>query len=68
MRNVTTVTIDPNIELDEDRIKGMPENIKQSLLITITMAMERYNCLWTDLTWSVPIYDGQPVIKVKPKC
>ena len=67
MGNVLTPTINPDIVLDEKRIKGMKDDIKQPLLITITMAMERYNCDWRDLTWSVKYYDGQPVISVKPK-
>lgn len=67
MAKVINVTIDENIKLDPERIKGMPDNIKQPLLITITMAMQRYDCDWRDLTWSVKYYDGQPVISVKPK-
>ncbi|MHC4322705.1 MAG: hypothetical protein ACYSUX_00365 [Planctomycetota bacterium] len=67
MANVVNVTIDPKIELDEDRIKGMPDNIKQSLLITMTMAAQRYNCDWRDLSWSVKFPGGQPVISVKKK-
>jgi len=65
--NVLTPTIDPDIVLDEKATKCMPDSIKQPLLITITMAMERYNCGWRDLTWSVTYPDSQPVISVKPK-
>ena len=68
MRNVAQVKIDPNIKLFGKNIDKMPDSIKQPLLITITMAMERYKCGWRDLKWSVKFYDGQPVISVKPKC
>ncbi len=67
MGKVINVTIDENIELDPRYTRNMPESIKQPLLITITMAMQQYNCDWRDLTWSVKYYDGQPVISVKPK-
>ena len=64
---VIVPTINPDIELDERRTRNMPDNIKQPLLITITMAMEKYNCDWRDLAWSVKYPDGQPVISVKLK-
>ncbi len=67
MRNVAQVTIDPDIELFGKNIAKMPDSIKQPLLVTITMAMERYKCSWRELTWSVKFFDGQPVISVKPK-
>ena len=67
MGKVINVTIDEDIVLDPVHTKNMPDNIKQPLLITITMAMQRYNCDWRDLTWSVKYYNGQPVISVKPK-
>ncbi len=61
------VTINPDIVLDENKTKGMPYALKQHLLATITIAMERYKCDWSDLTWRVKIYEGQPVINVKRK-
>lgn len=67
MGNVVDVAINPDIQLDEKAVKNMPYGLKQHLLITITVAMERYNCDWRDLTWSVKPYDGQPVISVKRK-
>lgn len=67
MGKVITPTIDPDIVLDESRIIGMPDSIKQPLLITMTMQAERLNCDWRDLTWSVKFPCGQPVISVKPK-
>ena len=67
MGNVITPTINTDIILDEDRIRNMPDNIKQPLLITITMAEEKYNCSWRELQWSVKYPGGQPVICVKPK-
>ena len=67
MGKIINVTIDEDIELDPRHTKNMPDSIKQPLLITITMAMQRYNCDWRDLKWSVKYYDGQPVISVKPK-
>lgn len=65
MSNVLEVEINPNIELNEYRIKGMPYDLKQHLLVTITIAMERYECDWKDLTWNIKINDGQPIINVK---
>lgn len=67
MGKVINVKIDESIQLDPKHTKNMPDSIKQPLLITITMAMQRYNCDWRDLTWSVKFYDGQPVISVKRK-
>ena len=65
MGKVVEVTINPDIELDENRVKGMPYDLKQHLLITITVAMERYECDWTELTWGIKFYNGQPAINVK---
>ena len=67
MAKVINVTIDEDIVLDPVHTKNMPDNIKQPLLITITMAMQKYDCDWRDLKWSVKYYNGQPVISVKPK-
>ena len=67
MDNVLEIDIDPDIVLDEDRIKGMPDNIKGNLLATMTHAAKKYNCHWTKLTWCVIMSGGQPVIKVKRK-
>lgn len=64
---VLDVTINPDIVLDETKIKGMPYDIQQHLLVTMTIAMERYECGWRDLLWSVKFNDGQPVISVKKK-
>ncbi len=67
MSNVLDVTINPDIQLDESKIKGMPYDLKQHLLVTITIAMERYKCDWPELSWSVKFNNGQPVISVKRK-
>ena len=67
MGNVIDVTIDPDIVLDESRIKDMPDSIKGNLLATMTIACERYDCHWTELTWSVKMMSGQPVIHVKKR-
>lgn len=64
MDNVLQVTINPDIVLDESRIKDMPDDIKGRLLTTITIACDKYNCDWTDLTWRV---DKNAVIYVRPK-
>lgn len=65
MKNVLEFDINPDIKLDESRIIGMPDNIKGNLLATMTLAEKKYNCHWTDLTWSIKITEGQPVINVK---
>lgn len=68
MDNVLDVTINPDIILDESRIKDMSYDIKQNLLITITIAMERYGCDWRELTWKVKFNKQElPVISVKRK-
>lgn len=67
MDNVLQVTINPDIKLFGKDIDKMPDSIKQPLLITITMAMERYNCDWRELEWRIKYYNGQPVISVKKK-
>lgn len=68
MPNILDVTIDPDIVLDESKIKGMPDDIKQNLLITMTIAAERYNCNWRQLTWSVKFnQERMPVISVKKR-
>ncbi len=64
MPNVLDVTINPDIVLDEKSTKGMPDDIRARILITMTIAMERYDCDWTELTWKV---DKNSVISVKPK-
>lgn len=53
MDNVVHIDIDPDIKLDESRIKDMPDDIKGRLLVTMTMACEKYDCHWTELTWRV---------------
>ncbi|KKM79834.1 hypothetical protein LCGC14_1345950 [marine sediment metagenome] len=68
MAKVLDVKIDPDIELDETKIKGMPYDLKQHLLITMTIAMDRYDCDWRALTWRVKYNtEGLPVISVKKK-
>lgn len=64
MSNVKLVEINEDIQLDEKVIKNMPDDIKGRLLVTMTMAMETYDCDWTELTWKVKP-DG--VISVKRK-
>ncbi len=51
--NVLKVKIDPEIELDEKRIVGMPDDIKGRLLVTMTIFCERNSCHWTELKWTV---------------
>jgi hypothetical protein len=67
MGKVLELEIDPDIKLDESRIEGMSEDLQGHLLTTLTIAADRYECHWTDLTWSVKMIDGQPVINVKRK-
>lgn len=65
MGNVLQVEIDKSIILPES-CDNMPPDLKQHLLITMTIACERYDCSWQDLRWAVK-YDsaGNPYIKVK---
>ena len=67
MDNILEIEIDSDIILDESRISGMPYDIKGNLLATMTHACEEYECHWTELTWSVKIHSGQPVIYVKKR-
>ncbi len=68
MDKVLDVVINPDIVLDERFTKNMPESIRQHLLITITIAMDRYECDWRDLTWKVRFnIEKQPYISVKKK-
>ncbi len=64
MSNVLKVDIDPDIKLDERSTRNMPDDIKGRLLVTMTIACERYDRHWTNLTWKVN-KDG--VISVKRK-
>ena len=64
MSNVLDVTINPDIVLDEQSTKGMPDDIKARILITMTIEMDRQGCDWRDLTWKV---DKNSVISVKRK-
>ena len=54
---ILELEIDPDIDIRED----MPEDIKVRLKVTLTMGAKKYNCHWTELTWSVK--DG--IIRVK---
>jgi hypothetical protein len=65
MSNVMDVVIDEDIVLDEDRIKGMPDDLKGHLLVTMTIACKKYECHWKELTWKIEFCDNQPIIKVK---
>ena len=67
MSNVTEVEIDEDIVLDEERIKGMPDDLKGHLLVTMTIACKKYQCNWQGLTWNIKINNGQPIINVKRK-
>lgn len=67
MSNVLEIEIDESIELDEDQIKGMPEDLKGHLLVTMTIAAKKYDCHWSELTWKIEFIDNQPIIKVKRK-
>ena len=64
MDNVLQVEIDPDIKLDERFTRNMPDDIKGRLLVTITMACEKYKCHWTELTWTV---NKDRIISVKRK-
>ena len=66
--NVLKVDIDPDIKLNPDRIKNMPEKLQGHLLVTMTIACKKYNCHWTELAWSVKFdKSGQPYIRVKKR-
>ncbi len=65
MANAITVDIDPDIKLDPERTKGMPEEVKGGLLTLMTHSAKKHDCHWTKLTWSVKMVANQPVIKVK---
>ena len=65
MSNVMDVEIDEDIVLDEERTKGMPDDLKGHLLVTMTIACKKYKCRWQELTWSIEFSNGQPIIKVK---
>ena len=67
MSNVLEIDIDPDIKLDEGRIKGMPDHIKGHLLGILTLTAKKNKCHWSELTWSVKMTDGQPIIRVKRK-
>ena len=67
MGNVLEFDIDLDIKLDESRTKDMPDNIKGNLLATMTAYCKRHKCHWKELTWSVKMPDGQPVIYVNKR-
>ena len=75
MANVLDIKIDESIVLDEKRLvngkgKRMPLDIQDHVKVTITIAAERYNCHWSELTWNVRFdksNPGQPIISVKKK-
>ena len=64
MDNVLEFKTNPDIVLDPEATEGMPADIKQRLLDTLTLGMQRYGCDWTELEWRV---DGNGVISVKRK-
>ncbi len=68
MSKVLDVKINPDIQLDEKCTKDMPYDIRQNVLITMTIAAERYDCDWRELTWNVRFNEERmPVISVKRK-
>ncbi len=70
MTNVMDIEINPDIILDEREIKGMPYDLQQHVLITMTIGMNKYKCDWRELVWRVrfhPSNPGQPIISVKRK-
>ena len=67
MSNVLKFDIDPDIQLDESRVKDMPDNIKGNLLAVLTLKAKKENCHWTELEWSVKMVGSQPIISVKRK-
>ena len=75
MPEVLDVKIDESIVLDPKRLinkKGsvMPDDIQDHVKVTMTIAAERYNCHWSELTWTVkfdPSNPGMPIISVKRK-
>ena len=67
MGKVLDIAIDPDIKLSEEAIEDMPDDLKQHLLATMTIACERYKCNWRELIWSIKFYNGQPVINVKKR-
>ena len=66
-KKILEVKIDKSIELNEKQTKGMPEDLKGHLLVTMTIASKKYKCHWSDLTWSIKFNNGQPIINVKRK-
>ena len=64
MDNVLQVEIDPDIKIIGKNIDKMPDEIKDRLLITMTIACGKYDCHWTELTWEVK---PNRVISVKRK-
>ncbi len=68
MPKVIDVTIDPDIVLDPEQIKGMSEDLQGHLKVTMTIACKKYDCHWTELVWSVKFNkQRQPYISVKKK-
>lgn len=68
MGNVLDITIDEDIKLDPDKIKGMPKDLQGHLKATMTIACEKYNCHWQELMWKVKFdKSGQPYITVKKR-
>lgn len=53
MDNVLDIEIDPEIEIVGKNVDKMPDEIKNRLLATMTIACQRYKCHWTELTWEV---------------
>ena len=65
MSNVVEVQIDPEIVLDPVRTANMPDQVRGGLLVAMTLACKKYDCLWTNLTWEVKLVNNEPIIKVK---
>ena len=64
MSKVLQIEINPHIVLP-DTCDSMPYDLRQHLLATLTIAMDRYDCKYEDLRWSVK---GNPrYISVKRK-
>ncbi len=67
MSNVLEIKIDTDIQLEESKVVGMPYGLRQHLLATMTIAMEKYDCHWKELAWKIKFNNGQPIIYVRKK-
>ena len=67
MGNVLEISIDHDIVLDPEKIKGMSEDLQGHLKAAITNAARVYNCKWYEITWKVKFTGDLPYITTKKK-